>query len=116
MKSKTFRLDESDIELLKQLAADRGESQSDALRYAIQNAANALRNETSNETSGEVVSELIRQLRVKDEQITALNTAILNAQETTKAAQVLQAKNTLGELPSAADEKPKRSLFQRLFS
>lgn len=41
MKSRTFRLSESDLELLKALAEERGESQSDALRFAIRNARGA---------------------------------------------------------------------------
>jgi Arc/MetJ-type ribon-helix-helix transcriptional regulator len=116
MKTKSFRLQDSDVELLEQLAEERGESQSDVIRFAIQNAANVIRDETPNETSGEVVSELIRQLKVKDEQIAALNTAIVNAQETAKAAQVLQAQSTIGDLPPVENEKPKKkSLLQRLF-
>lgn len=126
MKSKTFRLEDSDIELLKQLADAKGISQSDAIRYAIQNAASALHGaihdeapKTEQNEPGEVVSELIRQLKVKDEQIAALNTALVGAQETAKAAQVLQAKATIGELPEkageAAGEPPKRSWWQRLF-
>ena len=125
MKSRTFRLEESDIELLKQLADSRGVSQSDAIRYAIrsatQNEAGALHGEIPKNEQvehGEVVSELIRQLKVKDEQITALNQALVNAQETAKAAQVLQAKATMGELSEAAGdvpEQPRRSWWQRLF-
>ena len=123
MKSKTFRLEESDIDLLKQLAESRGESQSDAIRYAIQNAASALHGAIHDEPStdergerGEVVSELIRQLKVKDEQIAALNQALVGAQETAKAAQVLQAQATMGELPEATGETQKKSWWQRIFS
>ena len=125
MKSRTFRLEESDIELLKQLADSRGVSQSDAIRYAIrsatQNEVGALHGEIPKNEQvehGEVVSELIRQLKVKDEQITALNQALVNAQETAKAAQVLQAKATMGELSETAGdvpEQPRRSWWQRLF-
>ena len=120
MKSKTFRLEESDVELLKQLADDRGVSQSDAIRFAIQNAASALQgaihDDEPAEEPSEVVSELVRQLKVKDEQIAALNQALVNAQETAKAAQVLHAKSTLGELPETSGEQPKKSWFQRWFS
>ena len=122
MKSRTFRLDDSDIELLKQLAESKGVSQSDAIRYAIQNSAGAIHGEAPKKEHaehGEVVSELIRQLTVKDEQITALNKALVSAQETAKAAQVLHAKATMGELPEAAaddvPEQPRRSWWQRLF-
>ena len=121
MKSRTFRLDDSDIELLKQLAESKGVSQSDAIRYAIQNSAGAIHGEASkkeHDEHGDVVSELIRQLTVKDEQITALNQALVSAQETAKAAQVLQAKATMGELSEAAGdvpEQPRRSWWQRLF-
>lgn len=41
MKSRTFRLEESDVELLKQLADKRGETQSEAIRFAIRNAQDA---------------------------------------------------------------------------
>ena len=116
MKTKSFRLQDSDVELLEQLAKDRGESQSDVIRFAIQYLANVSHNETHNETPDEVISELIRQLKVKDEQISSLNQALVNAQETAKAAQVLHAKSTIGELPESTDEKPKKSWFQRLFS
>lgn len=119
MKSKTFRLEESDIDLLKQIADSRGESQSDAIRYAIQNAANALHGATQKDVQneqGEVVSELIRQLKVKDEQIAALNQALVGAQETAKAAQVLQAQAVMGELPEATGEPQKKSWWQRIFS
>ena len=119
MKSKTFRLEDSDIELLKLIADTRGESQSDAIRYAIQNAASALQGETQKDGHNEpveVVSELIRQLKVKDEQITALNQALVGAQETAKAAQVLQAQAVMGELPEATGEPQKKSWWQRIFS
>ena len=119
MKSKTFRLEDSDIELLKQLAASKGVSQSDAIRYAIQNAASALQGEIPRDEQsepGEVVSELIRQLKVKDEQIAALNQALVGAQETAKAAQVLQAQAVMGELPEATEEPQKKSWWQRIFS
>ena len=119
MKSKTFRLEESDINLLKRLAESRGESQSDAIRYAIQSAASALHGDAQKDVrdeQGEVVSELIRQLKVKDEQITALNQALVGAQETAKAAQVLQAQAVMGELPEAAREPQKKSWWQRIFS
>lgn len=42
MKSRTFRLSESDMELLKDLAEKRGESQSDALRFAIRSAQDVM--------------------------------------------------------------------------
>lgn len=116
MKSKTFRLEDSDIELLKQLAASKGVSQSDAIRYAIQNAASALQGEIPKDEPGEVVSELIRQLQVKDAQIAALNQALVGAQETAKAAQVLQAQAVMGELPEATEEPQKKSWWQRIFS
>ena len=126
MKARTFRLEDSDIELLKQLAEARGESQSDAIRFAIQNAASAIHDEIHDETSkneqngsGEVVSELIRQLKVKDEQLRQLSTALVGAQETAKAAQALQAQAVMGELPEkageAAGEQQKRSWWRRLF-
>ena len=116
MKSKTFRLEDSDIALLKQIANTKGVSQSDAIRYAIQNAANALHDETPKEQPDEVVSELVRQLQVKDGQIEALSQALINAQETAKAAQVLHAKSTVAELPEVVEEQPKEPWWKRIFS
>jgi len=114
MKARTFRLSDSDIELLEDLANTRGESISDAIRYAIRNADN--RN-TCNTPPGQEYGPLLQEIMdgrdrlqrevevltselvAKNEQIAALQRIAESAQETAKAAQVLQAQATMPELP-----------------
>lgn len=99
MKSQTFRLSEKDIDLLKLVAAKRGTSQADAIRFCIGCGADAIREEggetgygASAEAVSAAVSALADQLAVKDAQIARLQDALDRAQETTKAAQVLHAR------------------------
>lgn len=115
MKSKTFRLQETDIEQLERFAKQRGISQSDAIRFAIQNLQNEIHEEPPAGEGDGVVSELIRQLQVKDQQIASLSQALVSAQETAKAAQVLQAQSMAG-LPAADQGEKKQSFWERWFS
>lgn len=95
MRSVTFRLDENDIDLLKLVAAKRGESQANAIRFCIRNGADATREQAPSESADESLTELIgllrEQLEAKDGQISRLQDALDAAQETAKAAQVLHA-------------------------
>lgn len=112
MKSKTFRLSEGDLEQLKYICSERGCSQSDAIRSAIQNEADAIRSgerPEESEESHEMVFALVGQLAVKDEQIAALNRALEAAQETAKAAQVLHAQER-----KAIESAEQKSRWRRL--
>lgn len=126
MKARTFRLEESDIERLEQLAKARGETVSDAIRFAIRNAANS--NTSNMPSDGELLDEIRRsrdllarqveamrgELAAKNEQIASLQRIAEAAQDATKAAQVLQAQAVSGELPSGEGEQ-RRSWWSRLF-
>ena len=84
-KSVTFRLSESDVELLESIAAERNSSKTDAIRHALQQAKKALHNEAREEVRGEgggskVLDVLTEQLRVKDVQIAELSRALERAQ------------------------------------
>lgn len=96
MRAMTFRLDESDIDLLKLVAAKRGESQADAIRFCIRNGADAIREQAAREVPSEGLEGLMgllrEQLAAKDGQISRLQDALDAAQETAKAAQVLHAR------------------------
>lgn len=97
MRALTFRLSESDIDLLKLVAERRGTSQADAIRFCIGRGADAIRGEGGGEAppvGGVAVSALAdqlaakdRQIEAKDEQISVLARALESASETARAAQ-----------------------------
>lgn len=93
MKAVTFRLQESDIELLKSYAKDNGLTQAEAIRIAIQNLGAATQVERAGDGWAQMVAALTEQLAVKDGQIASLGRALESAQETAKAAQALHAAN-----------------------
>lgn len=93
MKAVTFRLQESDIELLKSYAKDNGLTQAEAIRIAIQNLGAATQVERAGDGWAQTVAALTEQLAVKDGQIASLGRALESAQETAKAAQALHAAN-----------------------
>lgn len=111
MKSVTFRLDESDVDLLKLIAAKRGESQADAIRFCIRNTADAIREQDATGAQGEAMTELVAllrdQLAAKDGQISRLQDALDAAQETAKAAQILHAQERAA-LESAEQKAERR--------
>lgn len=88
MPTVTVKLSDDDYAILEGLRGDN-ETKSEVIRLLLR------RNKTvipePGEVSGDVLDVLREQLRVKDEQISGLNKALLAAQETAKAAQVLQA-------------------------
>lgn len=100
MKSRTFRFDESDIELLKQLSEEMGCTQAEAIRWAIRNATQKQAEENAAEAA-----VLVEQLRVKDEQIKTLQRLLDQEQQLhmTTARKV------------ALLEEPKRGFWSRLF-
>lgn len=111
MKSVTFRLDESDVDLLKLVAAKRGESQADAIRFCIRSAADATREKDAPGTQADGLAELVAllrdQLAAKDGQISRLQDALDAAQETAKAAQILHAQERAA-LESAEQKAERR--------
>ena len=111
MKSVTFRLDESDVDLLKLVAAKRDESQADAIRFCIRSAADATREQDASGAQGEAMTELVAllrdQLAAKDGQISRLQDALDAAQETAKAAQILHAQERAA-LESAEQKAERR--------
>ena len=112
MKARTFRLSESDIELLERVAHERGCSNTEAIRYAIHLAGDAIQGETQDEIHepGSAVAALVAQLAVKDEQISKL-------QELIEHEQLLRAQTQAPDLlpPDAESEPPKQSWWRRWF-
>lgn len=84
MKSVSFRLSESDVELLERLAEQQGVSKTQYIRDALQKADNAIQDAVQEKQSenipDSVLDVLTEQLRVKDEQIRDLNRALERAQ------------------------------------
>ena len=109
MKARTFRLEDSDIELLERVAKERNCSNTEAVRYAIRLAADVLHGDVRDEIheSGSAVEALVAQLAVKDEQIQKLHDLI-------EHEQVLRAQATIPELPDA-EQPPKQSWWRRWF-
>lgn len=106
MKSRTFRLEETDIELLKQLADDGGCSQSDVIRAAIQ--AEYRRNtqkSTENGIPKEVYEDLRHQLEIKDRQISDLSSALVAAQQCVTGAQALHGADVAAALAAPPQKK-----------
>lgn len=72
MKTVSFRLSESDVELLEQLARQLNVSKTQYIRDALQNAAageNAVRENAEEAQRPEVTAALLRQLEQKDMQL-----------------------------------------------
>lgn len=91
MKAVTFRLSETDIDLLKSYANENGLTQAEAIRRAIQGLGTATQGERAADEWAQTVAALTEQLAVKDEQLATLGRALEAAQETAKAAQALHA-------------------------
>lgn len=112
-KSKAFRLTESDVELLEYIAEKRGVNQTEAIRYALQKGADAIRSGgasgASDGTLADVIATLTEQLSAKDGQISRLQDALDAAQETAHAAQVLHAQER-----KALESTEQKSRWQRL--
>lgn len=97
MKTVSFRLSESDVELLEQLAEQHGVSKTQYIRDALQNAVatgeDAVHVNTENEQP-EVVAALIRQLdqqnvqlQEKDKQLERLGASVENLTQALQDAQ-----------------------------
>ena len=92
-KSVTFRLSDDDIELLEAIAAKK-KNKTDAIRYALQQANNALQGNTQQE--GQDPEFLIEQLRAKDKQIDEKDRQIERMQqEHMEAMRAIQQAQTL---------------------
>lgn len=109
MKAVSFRLTENDVELLKQIAEEQGCSRTEAVRFAIRNAVGCDTREDAASGMDAALGVLTEQLRVKDEQIAALNRALDAAHETAKAAQVLHAQER-----KALESVEQKSRWERL--
>ena len=128
MKSCTFRLSESDIDLLKQIAEIRNEKQSDAIRYAIRLANKEVHTKggedvcdkdsnLENQIASIAIESLNEQLSVKDEQIKQLLNQNAELQKLIDQEQRLHLA-TKAESPLLLEEKNKqgkKSFWQRLF-
>lgn len=112
---KTYRINEEVLADLDKLAGQRGVSQTEALEVAIRFAIQMPNTEAygcHTQSSNAEVNALIRQLDVKDRQIDALTSALVAAQETAKAAQVLHAADKPELALESAEQK--RTRWQRL--
>lgn len=99
MRQKAFRLSDSQINKLKEVASERGCTESDVIRSLIDQLADDSRSGYDSDTEdGHMYDVILAQLAVKDEQIASLSRALESAQETAKAAQALQARATGGPL------------------
>lgn len=110
MKAVSFRLSESDVDQLKELAGKLGCSRTDAIRFAIQKALGSDTGNSADSAGESAVLALTKQLDVKDEQIAALNRSLEAAHETAKAAQVLHAQ----ERKALESAEQKKSRWHRL--
>lgn len=114
MKSMTFRLSESDIELLQRIMDARGCSKADAIRFAIQSGADAIQADSREsggvEAAAAAIAALTRQLDAKDAQIADLAEALRGAQDTAKAAQALHAQERAAL--ESAEQKAARRWWQ----
>ena len=111
MKARTFRLSDSDIKLLEDVAAARECSNTEAVRYAIHLAGDAVQDGIQDgiHEPGSAIAALVAQLAVKDEQIAKL-------QELIEHEQLLRAQTQAPELlPDAEGEPPKQSWWRRWF-
>lgn len=111
MKSRTFRLSESDLDLLESYASDHGISQAEAIRFAIQNLGSAIHGKQASESMA--MSVLVDQLAVKDKQIADLSAALVSAQDTVKAAQALHAANVQQTALESGDHKKRKWPWNR---
>lgn len=106
MKAMTFRLSESDIELLQRIIDARGCSKADAIRFAIQSGASAIQTESrdsgGNEAATAAIAALSKQLDAKDAQIADLNARL---SETTQALASAQRAVEQSHMLHAADKK-----------
>lgn len=85
--NKTFRLTNAEVDQLKEIADARECTQTDALRFALQKGVNAMRGDGRNDDgNGAVTAALLDQLKVKDEQISRLQTLVDQAQHLQAAA------------------------------
>lgn len=84
MKTVSFRLSETDIELLERLAEQQGVSKTQYIRDVLQKADGAIQDAVQEKqldsTPDRVLDVLTEQLRVKDEQIKDLSRALERAQ------------------------------------
>ena len=121
---KTFRLEKSAVLQLEGAASAEGKTATEIVEKAI--ALYAIRGKDSDESGrengnrnadcdgvkeqphDEISSELLRQLAVKDEQISKLADALLNAQESAKAAQVLHAADVAPRTFEGGERSEKR--------
>lgn len=111
MKAVTFRLPESDIELLKSYAKDNGLTQAEAIRVAIHFLDGAIREpdtERADDGWAQTVAALTEQLAVKDDQLATLGRALEAAQDTAKAAQALHAANVQERALESSGQKEGR--------
>lgn len=92
---KNLKLSEECISELVKLSAERSCPQSELVEQAIREIAEGYPKDSQkiadNSALESAVEALTKQLEVKDEQIAALNTALVSAQDTAKAAQALHA-------------------------
>lgn len=114
MPTVTVKLSDSDYELLEELRQSESgtKSKSDVIRFLLHQREGVLPDSPS--CSDDVLAILKEQLTVKDKQIADLNAALLAAQETAKAAQLLQAAEKPEKLLQQTNERP--SWWQRFKS
>lgn len=128
MKSCTYRLSDDTIDQLKFIAERENMNQTEAVRSSIDFLFNSLvadEDETPADyvprsiydDTQKVVDNLTNQLVTKDNQIEALNQALLNAQESIQAAQALHAVDRKEDfiLESQEQKKSRKSWWRKLF-
>lgn len=118
---KTIKIDEKLNSDLLVYAEGRGLSQSEliegAIRLAIREPDGGHTQDSQkiadNSALVSAVEALTKQLEVKDEQIAALNAALVSAQDTAKAAQALHAADVAPSL-ALENQEQKQSRWERL--
>lgn len=122
---KKFRLLIAQAEALEAEAVARGCSQTDVVRDLIDRMDGANRGERDVDEGGAQSSAIDalaaqlavkdRQIAVKDEQIKSLSEALINAQESAKAAQALHAVDTVPmAIRGGGQDQARKGRWQRL--
>lgn len=115
--TKSLKISEQAISELAEYANDNSITQAEAVELAIhgltQSKPKVSQNLTESKPLESAVEALTKQLEVKDEQIAALNAALVSAQDTAKAAQALHAADVAPSLALESQEQ-KQSRWERL--
>lgn len=110
---KNLKLSEECISDLVKLSKEQSCSQSEIVEQAIRKIAESYPKDSQQIATEKALETLQNQLEIKDQQIAALNTALVSAQDTVKAAQALHAAEVAPSL-SLESQEAKQGRWARL--